>query len=193
MFYWGAYEGAILFSQHKYPGMGGGSSAFLAGQVPQSSVCSLPLPRQPQHLGSCSPATAEPSAGHPQPSLLLQGQQQHLCRQVRREDFPWPFTLHLFLLYCCVADAGPSEHSLLVESHRLGHLMRPFKVQGLILRQTKSGKKRSLLVIIFHGQSCRVQSRGDSIWPLSEANIAAAHCTALKCFPPKLLRVFGPC
>lgn len=148
MFYWNSYEEAMLFSQHKYPSLWGGSLAFLAGQVPQSSVCSLPLPSQPQHFCSCSPATAEPSAEHPQPSLLLlqcQRQQQQLCRQVRRDGFPLAFysTFTFALLLCCWCSISPSpsDHPLLLESHRLEHLMRPFKIQGLILRQSKSEKK----------------------------------------------------
>lgn len=168
---------------------------------PRAVSAHPPCPASPGHFCSSSfkPPTPDPGADHPQPSFLLhqwQWQQQHLCRRVRREGFPLAFysTFIFALLLCCwcFRSPSPSEHALLVESHKLGCLMRPFKVQGLILSQWKSGKKRHSLVIIFHGQSCTVQSREDSIWPLSEANVAADHCIALKCFPPKLLMVFWP-
>lgn len=140
MLYWSAYKAAILFSQQKYPGLWGGSSAFLAGLESAHSLC-------PGHFCSCSPPPPEPVLTLltlTPPALVAVAAATPLQAGEKRRISPGVLFYVNFCFSVVLLMLQKSQSfraSLPCAVTQAGHLMRPFKIQGLILRQSKPERK----------------------------------------------------
>lgn len=140
MLYWSAYKAAILFSQQKYPSLWGGSSAFLAGLESAHSLC-------PGHFCSCSPPPPEPVLTLltlTPPALVAVAAATPLQAGEKRRISPGVLFYVNFCFSVVLLMLQKSQSfraSLPCAVTQAGHLMRPFKIQGLILRQSKPERK----------------------------------------------------